>query len=135
MAVYAQYDKETGRVMGFLTFDDALLEIEKEPPSGRYLVRNGELVAAPEIGLAAPAGIKVDEEVVFEVVIPPFDEPCPDVVDMVINGRLFHITRDVPFMFSEAGDYNIKIIGPWPWQSNQVRFSVAEAPLKGGGTA
>ena len=152
MPIYAQYEPETGKVIGWIRMDKGLLEIPAPLESGRFLVRNGQVIAAPTIGLKVSESETLNSEpgplnsepgtlnsepgtlnfqlgtpVNLVLTLPDYPDPCPDALELLINNKQTLWNRRAALLFEVAGDYTMKIIGPYPWESNQVRFTVKES--------
>ena len=138
MPIYAQYDPETGKVIGWIRMDKGLLEIPAPLESGRFLARNGKVIAAPTIGLQVSQSETKNSEpgtlnfqlgtpVYLILTLPDYPDPCPDALELLINNKQTLWNRRAALLFEVAGDYTMKIIGPYPWESNQVRFTVKES--------
>lgn len=122
--------EESGAVAGSVSGDRRYIEIPGPLPEGRLMVQGHELIACPEIVLQAPEG-NVVAGVEF-VLVMDFDRKVyagdvPARLIFVVNDVEKDVRPGTPFRFDEPGDYSLKVIGPWPWASNQLRMTVEAA--------
>jgi len=131
---FAVYDPTTGKISHYIEMAESYLEVDAFPGDGepQKMVRDGKLIAMPVIRLAAPDTIIAGQPFNFDVTMPTdFPDPIPtDPFECTINGQIVRWLMAHTITLDEPGDYVFKIEGPWPWSSNQVRFSVEAAPVE-----
>ena len=100
MAKYVKYDPDTGAVISMVLCAELYLKMpdSAELPAGAWLVRDGDMVPAPELELAAPAEVTAGETFEIAAALPAhWPEPAPAKFHLVIdNGAECYPEQDKP---------------------------------------
>ncbi len=127
MPYYAQCDEKTGEVKCSIHSAVRWVEIPAPLPSGRFMLRNGEIIPCPELIISAMAEVKADMPFELKIETLDFPDAMPDYLQIQCDDTIAGWKRDTWVSISDAGEHTLRIVGPWPWESNKIHVKVTEA--------
>ncbi len=108
---------------------------EKPDMERRLMVRNGVLCDAPTITLSLAGDVVAGARAPIRLELPEAENlkmiDLPGKFELRINNQTVQWDGKRGIQFADPGFHFIKIIGPEPWQSNLIKFTVQEAAPDG----
>lgn len=144
MPKYAVINHRTGQVRAVQEILDIYVELTEaevvalEAAGNQMWHKGGHFVCAPTLVLTMPKDIVAGHPFTPALTVPKdvseawlVSETVPDRLELWIDGmnpennRPLKYNPALPVMIPLPGEYCFKVVGPAPWTSNQVRFTVA----------